>query len=116
MEINLDKLLDKKVGKMKYKEISKYPSVKKDIAVVVEKDIEAQSIAIAIKKAAGKLLLSSNVFDVYEGIGIEPGKKSIAYSLEFGSQDRTLTDEEIAETIEKIVTALEKEFKAELRK
>ena len=116
MEINLDKLLDKKVGKMKYKEISKYPSVKKDIAVVVEKDIEAQSIAISIKKAAGKLLLSSNVFDVYEGIGIEPGKKSIAYSLEFGSQDRTLTDEEIAETIEKIVTALEKEFKAELRK
>ena len=116
MEINLDKLLDKKVGKMKYKEISKYPSVKKDIAVVVSKDIEAQSIAMAIKKAAGKLLLSSNVFDVYEGIGIEPGKKSLAYSLEFGAQDRTLTDEEIATTIDKIVTALEKEFKAELRK
>ncbi|MBQ9298512.1 MAG: phenylalanine--tRNA ligase subunit beta [Clostridia bacterium] len=116
MEISLDKLLDKKVGKMKYKEISKYPSVKKDIAVVVSKDIEAQSIAMAIKKAAGKLLLSSNVFDVYEGIGIEPGKKSLAYSLEFGAQDRTLTDEEIATTIDKIVTALEKEFKAELRK
>ena len=115
-EINLDKLLDKKVGKMKYKEISKYPSVKKDIAIIVNKDISSQEIATVIKKAAGKLLLSSNVFDVYTGTGIEDSKKSIAYSLEFGTNDRTLTDEEINGLIEKIVTTLEKEVKAELRK
>ena len=115
-EINLDKLLDKKVGKMKYKEISKYPSVKKDIAIIVDKDVQSQKIEMAIKKAAGKLLVGSKVFDVYMGKGIEENKKSIAYSLEFGAQDRTLTDEEINVAIEKVVNGLEKEFKAELRK
>lgn len=115
-EINLDKLLDKKVGKVKYKEISKYPSVKKDIAIIVDKDLSSQDIAMVIKKAAGKLLVASNVFDVYTGTGIEENKKSIAYSLEFGANDRTLTDEEINTSMEKIVSTLEKEFKAELRK
>ena len=115
-EIDLDKLLDKKIGKMKYKEVSKFPSVKKDIAIIVNKDITSQEIAMAIKKAAGRLLLSSNVFDVYTGAGIEDNKKSIAYSLEFGTNERTLTDEEISGLMEKIVAALEKEFGAELRK
>ena len=115
-EIDLDKLLDKKVGKMKYKEVSKFPSVKKDIAIIVNKDITSQEIAMAIKKAAGRLLLSSNVFDVYTGAGIEDNKKSIAYSLEFGTNERTLTDDEISGLMEKIVAALEKEFGAELRK
>ena len=115
-EINLDKLLDKKVGKMKYKEISKYPSVKKDIAIIVDKDVQSQKIEMAIKRAAGKLLLGSKVFDVYTGKGIEDSKKSIAYSLEFGAQDRTLTDEEINVAVEKVVSGLEKEFGAELRR
>ena len=115
-EINLDKLLDKKVGKMKYKEISKYPSIKKDIAIIVDKEIPAQNIAMVIKKAAGKLLQSSKVFDVYTGKCIDKNQKSIAYALEFGTQDRTLTDEEINASMEKIIVALEKEFKAELRK
>ena len=115
-EINLDKLLDKKVGNMKYKEISKYPSVKKDLAIIVDKNEEAQKIAMTIKKAGGKLLLGSKVFDVYTGSSVAENKKSIAYSLEFGAQDRTLTDEEINASIEKIILAVEKEFKAELRK
>ena len=108
MEINLDKLLAKKTGKMKYKEISKYPSVKKDISIVVDKNLEAQEIAKQIKKAAGSLLLNSEVFDVYEGKGIEEGKKSLAYSLTFGTNDRTLTDEEINAILEKIITNLNK--------
>ncbi len=109
LEIDLDKLLDKKVGKMKYKEISKYPSVKKDLAFIVEKQVTAEQIAKAIKKAAGSLLLGSQVFDVYTGTGIEEDKKSIAYSLELGAQDRTLTDEEINQVLEKIITTLEKQ-------
>ncbi|MGN1328042.1 MAG: phenylalanine--tRNA ligase subunit beta, partial [Clostridia bacterium] len=108
MEINLDKLLSKKTGKMKYKEISKYPSVKKDISLVVDKNIEAQEIAKQIKKAAGSLLLNSEVFDVYQGKGIEEGKKSLAYSLTFGANDRTLTDEEINTILEKIINNLNK--------
>ena len=108
MEINLDKLLEKKTGKMKYKEISKYPTVKKDIAIVVDKNITAGDIAMQIKKAAGSLLINSEVFDVYTGTGIEEGKKSLAYSLTFGSNDRTLTDEEINAILEKIIDKLSK--------
>ena len=108
MEINLDKLLAKKTGKMKYKEISKYPAVKKDVSIVVDKNITASEIAMQIKKAAGALLIKSEVFDVYTGKGIEEGKKSIAYSLTFGSNDRTLTDEEINTILNKIIEKLSK--------
>ena len=109
MEINLDRLLNKKVGKMKYKEISKFPSVKKDLAVVVDKNVASGDIATAIKKAAGALLLDTKVFDVYTGTGLEENKKSIAYSLEFGANDRTLTDDEINKLLEKIIANLEKQ-------
>ena len=109
MEINLDKLLSKKVGKMKYKEVSKFPSVKKDLAVVVDKNITAGEIATFIKKASGSLLVSSDVFDVYTGSGLEENKKSIAFSLEFGATDRTLTDEEISRVLDKIIINLEKQ-------
>ena len=115
MEINLEKLLSKKVGKMKYKEISKFPSVKKDLAVVVDKNTQSADIAAVIKKAAGSLLIGTQVFDVYTGTGLEENKKSIAYSLEFGANDRTLTDEEINQILEKIITNLEKQG-ATLRK
>ncbi len=115
-EIDLDKLLDKKVGKMKYKEISKFPSVKKDLAVVVDKNITSEEIATIIKKAGGSSLSRIEVFDVYTGKGIEENKKSIAYSLTFEKMDRTLTDEEINESIEKIVEMLNKKHGATLRK
>ena len=109
LEMNLDKLFDKKVGKMKYKEISKFPSVKKDLAFIVNKEVSAEELAKSIKKAAGSLLLGSEVFDVYTGTGIEEGKKSIAYTLELGANDRTLTDEEMNGVLEKVISALEKQ-------
>ena len=115
LEINLDKLLAKKVGKMKYKEISKFPNIKKDLSIVVDKKISAQEIGMKIKKAAGSLLESQEVFDVYTGKGIDEDKRSISFSLTFGKQDRTLTDEEINEVMNKIIAGLEKDIKAELR-
>ena len=115
-EINLSKLFELKTGKMKYKEISKFPGSKKDLSIVVDKNIESLNIAKVMKKAGGNNLTSVEAFDVYEGKGIEEGKKSLAFSLTFGSQDKTLTDEEINPAIEKIIQAVEKEFKAELRK
>ena len=115
LEIDLDRLLNKKVGKMKYKEISKFPEIKKDLAIVVDKKLAASEIGMKIKKLAGSNLQSHEVFDVYEGIGIIPGKKSIAFSLTFGKQDRTLTDEEINEVMDKIIKGLEKEYNASLR-
>ena len=114
-EIDLDKLLSKKVSKMKYKEISKYPEVKKDIAIVVDDKVTSKDIEVNIKKAGGSLLSSSEVFDIYTGKGIPEGKKSLAYSLTFASQNRTLTDDEINKAVEKIIERLEKELKAELR-
>ena len=101
---------------MKYKEISKFPSVKKDLAVVVDKNITSDEIATVIKKAGGSSLSKIEVFDVYTGKGIDENKKSIAYSLTFEKMDRTLTDEEINESIEKIVDMLSKKLGAELRK
>lgn len=114
-EINIDKLLEIKTGRPKYKEISKFPSVKKDIALVVDKSVEAASLAKTIKKACGNNLTETQVFDVYEGIGIENGKKSLAFSLTFSSQDKTLTDDEINPLLDKIVEATSKEFGATLR-
>lgn len=115
LEIDLDKLLAKKVGKMKYKEISKFPNIRKDLSIVVDKKISAQEIGMKIKKAAGSLLESQEVFDVYTGKGIDEDKRSISFSLTFGKQDRTLTDEEINEVMNKIIAGLEKDIKAELR-
>lgn len=115
-EIDLDKLLDKKVGKMKYKEISKYPVVKKDLALVVDKEMTSKEIEVNIKKAGGSLLSKIEVFDVYEGTGIPEGKKSLAYSLTFEKSDRTLTDEEINSAMEKIIDFVEKKNGASLRK
>ena len=115
LEIDLDKLLAKKVSRMKYKEISKYPEVKKDIAIIVDNKVTSKEIEVNIKKAGGSLLSASEVFDIYTGKGIPAGKKSLAYSLTFASQNRTLTDDEINKAVEKIIERLEKELKAELR-
>lgn len=114
-EIDLDKLGEKRVSKMKYKEISKFPSVKKDIAVIVDKNVSASEMQKIIKSNGGKLLINNYVFDLYEGIGIPKGKKSIAFTLEIGAQDKTLTDEEIANVVTKITDALKKKYGAELR-
>ena len=116
MEINLDKLLQKKTGKMKFKEISKYPEINKDLAILVDKTISSEEIAKTIKKAAGSLLTKIEVFDVYEGKNIEKGKRSIAYSLTFGTNERTLTDEEINNIMEKIIETVQNKLGAELRK
>lgn len=108
MEINLDKLLAKKVGKMKFKEISKFPTVKKDLAVLVDKNMTSKEVEMLIKKKAGKLLQDISVFDVYEGKNIEKNKRSIAYSLTFGTPERTLNDEEINNILNNIIETLNK--------
>ena len=115
MEINLDKLLAKRVGKMKFKEISKFPTIKKDIAVLVSKDMTSKDVETLIKKKAGKLLLDIKVFDVYEGKNIDENKRSIAYSLTFGTPDRTLNDDEINSILEGIIKDLENK-EIEIRK
>lgn len=116
LEINLDTLLAKKVGKMKYKEVSKYPSIKKDLAMLVGKDITNETIEKALKKSAGNLLATIQLFDVYTGNKIAEDKKSMAYSLTFAAKDKTLTDEEINPILDKMIQDMEKQLGAELRR
>ena len=116
LEINLDELFTKKVGKMKYKEFSKFPSINKDIALVVDKKAISKDIEKVIKSAGGSLLTNIEVFDVYTGVGVGIDKKSIAYSLTFSDMKKTLTDEEINGLMNKIIDAVSKKCGAELRK
>lgn len=115
-EISLDKLQEFKTGKMKYKEISKFPPVKKDLSMLLNKEITNDEIQKCIKKSAGSLLTQIELFDIYTGENIEKNKKSMAYSLTFSTKERTLTDEEINALLEKIIIDLEKGLGAELRK
>lgn len=115
MEINLDKLLAKKVGKMKYKEISKFPNVKKDVAFVMDKNISSCEIEKVIKKAGGKLLSNIEVFDVYTGENIGKEEKSIAYSLTFNDSKKTLTEDEVTTIFTKIISSVEKLENVKLR-
>ena len=115
-EINLDELFKKRVGKMKYKEISKFPNIKKDVAFVVDKNIISKDIEKVIKNAGGSLLIDIEVFDVYTGSNVADDKKSIAYSLTFNDSKKTLTDEEVNNLMEKVIENVSKKFSAEIRK
>ena len=116
LEINLDELFQKKVGKMKYKEISKFPNVKKDIAFVVDKSLTSKEVEKAIKNGGGSLLTDIEIFDVYTGVGIGLDKKSMAYSLTFSDNKKTLTDDEVNTLMNKIIDTVSKKCGAELRK
>ena len=116
LEINLDELFQKKVGKMKYKEISKFPSVKKDVAFVIDRNIVSKDIEKVIKNAGGSLLTEIEVFDVYTGPNVPNDKKSIAYSLTFADNKKTLTDEEVNNLMQKVMDNVCKKFGAEIRK
>jgi len=115
-EIWLDKLA--KYGKMnkKYTEVAKFPAVERDIAMLINEDVEVGNIEKAIQKRGKKILEEIKLFDVYRNEKLGENKKSVAYSLKFRSNDRTLTDEEINATMEEIIKELENELGAELRK
>ena len=115
LEINLDMLFSFRVKRMQYKEISKYPSVLKDLAFVVKKNIIAEQIHSVIKKAGGKLLKKVEVFDVYEGENVGSDEKSIAFSLTFEDPTRTLNDEEVMTIFNQIIEDVEKKLSAQVR-
>jgi phenylalanyl-tRNA synthetase beta chain len=99
---------------VKYKEVPKYPSVPRDLSLVLSKEIPAGDIEEKIRRGGGKLLESVTLFDVYEGAQIKDGSKSLSYALVFRAPDRTLEDKEVNAQLEKIQSALE-EIGAKLR-
>jgi phenylalanyl-tRNA synthetase beta chain len=95
--------------------VSSYPPVLEDIALVVDADLPAATVEAMIAQTGGKALTKVRLFDVYQGEQIEKGKKSLAYSLTYQAEDRTLTDKEVAKLRKKIVGRLERELGAQLR-
>ncbi len=93
---------------VKYQGLAKFPSVNRDISMVMKKEILAGQVEEAIRKNAGKYLESYHLFDIYEGSQIKEGYKSMAYSVTFRAADHTLTDEEISSAMNKILGALAK--------
>jgi phenylalanyl-tRNA synthetase beta chain len=98
-----------------FKEISRFPSIRRDIAVLVGKDVFVQSMLEAIRAAGGGLLTESKVFDVYSGDRIDSGLKSVAFSLILQESSRTLTDQEADRVVGDVVARLGSEFGARMR-
>ena len=98
---------------IKYKEANKYPEMVKDVAFVVDNDTTNSEIEAVIKKSGGRLLSNIDIFDIYNNI--EEGKKSMAYKLTFVDPTRTLTDDEVMEVFNKIITDVTSKLNAKLR-
>ena len=98
----------------KYTGIARFPAVTRDISMVMDKNIMVGQVEAVIEKKGGKLLESYHLFDLYEGSQIAEGKKSVAYSITFRAQDRTLEDKDVNEIMEKILGEL-KSMGIELR-
>jgi phenylalanyl-tRNA synthetase beta chain len=112
-EINLAKISKKEVPVAQ--DLSKYPSNKRDIAIIVSNTIPAADIILECKKAGGEQLIKVTLFDVYQGENIKEDQKSIAISLILQDKSRTLEEEDITNIVSKCVTALQNRFKALLR-
>ena len=114
-EIDIDLLNSLYDNSYEFKAISKYPSVERDLAVVVEESVTAEQIINVSAKYAGKMLTNVNIFDIYRGKGIDKGYKSVAVKFEFTNYEKTLTDEEINGKMNKIIKMLDSELNAKLR-
>lgn len=114
-EIDTEYLITAKNTVREYKPLPKFPAIIRDLSLVCEKSLEAGTIQKAISKYAGNLLESVSVFDVYTDAKLGENKKSIAYSLALRSPDKTLSDEEGDNVVEKILKGLEKDFDVKLR-
>lgn len=114
LEMNLDPLLNAKVSTVKMSPISRFPMVKRDLALIVDKSIPVSDIIRTIKVSGKGLVKEALVFDVYEGENILSNKKSVAISIYYGS-DCTLNDKEINEAEDKIKAELGRVYKVDFR-
>jgi len=115
LELDLEHLLAQ-VGEVRTMQpISRFPAVVQDVALVVDGNLSAEEVRQAILASGGQLLRDARLFDLYRGEQIPAGKKSLAYSLTYQADDRTLTDDEVAQVQERIVQHLAEELGAKLR-
>lgn len=114
-EINLTKLLSNRGTRMSFKEIPKYPIVKKDVAFIVDGNVTVENVMKEIKKAGGRNLINQSLFDIYVGENVEEGKKSLAFTLYFQDDKKTLTEEEVMESFNNIIKKVTENIPATLR-
>ncbi len=112
-ELSLDEL--QKAELPKANALSKFPEVSRDMAIVIDENITSGEILRNVQKNAGDFLVSSKIFDVYQGDAVAKGKKSIALGLTWQHPSRTLSDDEINTIISNCINALEEQFDANLR-
>ncbi len=105
--VDMPKVVARASFDRKYEGIAKYPSVTRDISMVMKKDIFVGQIEAVIQSCGGKILESFHLFDIYEGSQIKEGYKSVAYSITFRAKDRTLEDKDVNAVMEKILARLE---------
>ncbi|MEY8441271.1 phenylalanine--tRNA ligase subunit beta [Lactobacillaceae bacterium 24-114] len=114
-ELNLEQLLQAHKVENEYTPISKFPSITRDIALLVDKDITNEEIKELIQKRGGKFLKDIHLFDVYQGSHLAAGKKSLAYTLTYQDTSATLTEEQVNAAFDKVVKELTQQLGAEVR-
>lgn len=98
-----------------YKAVSKFPEVRRDLALLLDEKIDFEAVQQIAKRTEQRILKHVNLFDVYEGKNLAEGKKSYGVSFTFQDQNKTLTDQHIDKIMDKLIATLKKELKAELR-
>jgi phenylalanyl-tRNA synthetase beta chain len=114
-ELDLGVLIAAAPPDARYEDLTSFPGITQDVAVVVADDVGADAVLDVVRGAGGALLRSAEVFDVYRGAQVGEGRASLAVRMEFRAADRTLTDDEVARRREEIVAALHSELGGELR-
>ena len=114
-ELNFNQLFQMQQPEPTYVPLPKYPSVWRDLSVVCDEVLPVAEVEAVMTAAAGKLLRSIRLFDIYRGTGIPAGKKSVAFSLELRADDRTLTDTDSEGVVTKVLNALKEKLNTELR-
>lgn len=114
-ELDLGLVVDQAPETPQYADVTSFPAVRQDLAVVVPDTVSAQQVLDTVRRAGGKLLSEADVFDVYRGAQVGEGKVSLALHLEFRAADRTLSDKDVKKPVDKVVAALASELGAEQR-
>ena len=114
-EMDIDMLMKYPSKSFHYEALPKYPAIQRDLALLVDRDVNAGEIEQAISQNGGEFFKGVTLFDVYTGKQVSEDKKSLAFSMKFQSKEKTLTDEEADEAFHNILDALQKKFHAELR-
>jgi phenylalanyl-tRNA synthetase beta chain len=115
VEMDLGAVIAASKRKVIYRQLPKYPFVERDTAIVLDAGIEAAELTGYLKSYSSDLIEEVSIFDVYQGTGIEPGKKSVAFKVRYRAADRTLTDAEVEDLHAKLVEHIVGKTKGQVR-